>query len=221
MLDDPSNLTSDRVALALAQILDLLGEALAVEATVGNGQGAQHLRLMPGPGEEIILVAGSVRHRRARSSTGGGVEDRQGERLGARDDRVDAAPFVVAMGVAADRPGRAQGRRAERRGEAAVGRTAGRFALDPEAETGGGPRIAFEQIAARLVLFERQEIALAQDAALAARKFAAAADLAHLAQDLFHDVEGREAHIDGGGGARRDGIDRGAAADEADIDRGA
>src|SRR5208282_6456244 len=51
---------------------------------------------------------------------------------------------------------------------------------------------------ARLVLFERQELALGEDSALAARQFAAAADLAHLAEDLLHDVQRREPDIDGG-----------------------
>ena len=87
-----------------------------------------------------------------------------------------------------------------------------------ETETRRRAAIGFEQFAALFVLLEGQEIALAQDAALAAGQFAAAADLAHLAEDLLHDVEGRKAHIDGGGGARGDGVDRGAALHEPDID---
>ena len=60
------------------------------------------------------------------------------KRLGAWDDGVDAAPFVIGVGVATDRAGPAQGGRAEGGGEAAVGRTAGGLAGDPcHAEAGG------------------------------------------------------------------------------------
>ena len=64
MLDDPPDLAAHRVALALAQILDLLGDMLAVEAVVGNRQRAQHHRLMLSPGIKVVVVARSVRHRR-------------------------------------------------------------------------------------------------------------------------------------------------------------
>src|SRR5262249_48947925 len=69
-----------------------------------------------------------------------------------------------------------------------------------------------------LVLLERQKPALSQDAGVAARQFAAAADLAYLAEDFFHDVEGRKAHIDRRSGARGNGVDGGAALPEPDID---
>ena len=92
-------------------------------------------------------------------------------------------------------------------------------AANLEAETGRRAAIGVEQLAALFVLLERQEIALAQNAGFAAGQFAAAADLAHFAEDLLHDVQGRKAHIDRGGGARRDGVDRGAALDQPDIDR--
>ena len=72
---------------------------------------------------------------------------------------------------------------------------------------------------ARLVLLERQEIAFSQDARIAARQFAAAADLAHFAEDLFHDVEASETDIDGGGGTCGDRVDRGPALGKPYIDR--
>ena len=67
MHEDSLDLAAHGVALALAQILDLLGEVLAVEAVVGSRQGAQHLGLVLGPGVEIVVVirslwARSVRH---------------------------------------------------------------------------------------------------------------------------------------------------------------
>ncbi len=55
-------LAAHRVALALAQILDLLGDMLAVEAVVGRRHLAQHRRLVLGPGIEIIFVARPVGH---------------------------------------------------------------------------------------------------------------------------------------------------------------
>ena len=147
------------------------------------------------------------------------LQNRQCQRLGARDDRVDAAPFIVAMGVAADGTGATQGRGAERGSEAAVGGAARRLAGYLEAETGRRAAVEIEQFAALFILLQRQETAFAQDAALAAWQFAAAADLAHLTQDFLHDVEGGETHIDGGGGARGDGVDGGAALNEPNIDR--
>ena len=67
MQENAPHLAAHGVALAIAQILDLLGEVLAVEAVVGSGQGAQHLGLVLRPGVEIVLViwsllARSVRH---------------------------------------------------------------------------------------------------------------------------------------------------------------
>ena len=52
-----AHLAAHGVTLALAQILDLLGEVLAVEAVVGRRQGAQHLGLVLRPGIEIVLVS--------------------------------------------------------------------------------------------------------------------------------------------------------------------
>ncbi|HJU15640.1 MAG TPA: hypothetical protein VJ770_04150 [Stellaceae bacterium] len=48
MFDDSADLASDCVALALAQTLDLLGNAVAVKAVVGHRQCAQHLGLVLG-----------------------------------------------------------------------------------------------------------------------------------------------------------------------------
>src|SRR5947208_11790886 len=62
VLEDTGDLTLCRVTLALAQILDLLGDVLAVEAVVSGAQATQHLSLVLGPGVEIIVVAGSVGH---------------------------------------------------------------------------------------------------------------------------------------------------------------
>src|SRR6516225_4034 len=146
-------------------------------------------------------------------------ENGQRQRLGAWDDRVDSAPFLVGMGIAADRAGTAQGGRAKCSGEAAVGRATGRLARDPKPETRRGPVVKLEQPVTCLVLLERQEIALPQNTRVAPRQFAAAADLAHLAEDLFHDVEGRKTDIDGGGGTCGDRVDRGAALGKPDIDR--
>src|SRR6516165_3508859 len=122
------------------------------------------------------------------------------------------------MGVAADRAGTAQGRCAECGGETAVGRAAGGLATDPEPETGCGSVVELEQFLTRLVLFERQKIAFSQNARVAPRQFAAAADLAHFAEDLFYDVEGRKTDINGGCGTRGDRVDRGPALGKIDID---
>src|SRR5438045_1933417 len=62
MVDDASDLAADRVALALAQVLDLLGDALAIESVVRRRHRAQHLGLVLRPGVEIVLAARSVRH---------------------------------------------------------------------------------------------------------------------------------------------------------------
>ena len=137
------------------------------------------------------------------------------------DNRVDSAPLVVTVGVAADRAGPAQGRSAECGGKPAVGRAPRGFARDPEPQIRRGSIVEFEQLVARLVLLERQEIALSQDAGVAPGQFATAADLAHLSKDFLHDVERREPNIDGGGGARGDGVDCGPALGKADVDRGA
>jgi hypothetical protein len=132
---------------------------------------------------------------------------------------VDAAPLIVAVGVAADRTDAAQGRGAERRGEAAIRRAAGRLARGLEDEACGRAAVGFEELTALFILFERQKIPLAQNAALAAGQFAAAPDLAHLAENFLHDVQRRKADIDGCGGSRRDSVDCGASLDEPDIDR--
>src|SRR4029077_17962727 len=64
MLDDADDLVPYRVALALAQILDLLGDAFAVEAIVGPAHRTQHLSLVPRPGVVIVIIARAVGHRR-------------------------------------------------------------------------------------------------------------------------------------------------------------
>src|SRR5262249_26876684 len=64
LLENAAHLATHRVALAFAQILDLLGYVLAIEAGVGGWHRAQHRRLVLGPGVEIIVVTGSVGHRR-------------------------------------------------------------------------------------------------------------------------------------------------------------
>src|SRR5207248_8350395 len=63
MFDDAADLAADCVALALAQIFDLLGDVLAIEPVVRDRHGSQDLGLVLRPGVEIILVARSVRHR--------------------------------------------------------------------------------------------------------------------------------------------------------------
>ncbi len=60
MQENAPHLAADGVTIAPAQILDLLGEVLAVEAVVGGGQGAQHLGLVLRPGVEIIVVFRSI-----------------------------------------------------------------------------------------------------------------------------------------------------------------
>src|SRR5215469_242918 len=60
MLDNAADLAADRVALALAQIFDLLGHVLAVEPVVRDGHGSHHLRLVLRPGIEVVLVAWSL-----------------------------------------------------------------------------------------------------------------------------------------------------------------
>src|SRR5690348_12394885 len=68
MLDDATDLATDRVAFALAQILDLLGHVLAVEPVVGDRHCPQHLCLVLRPGVEIVLVTWSIRHRNPHGS---------------------------------------------------------------------------------------------------------------------------------------------------------
>jgi hypothetical protein len=63
MLDDAPDPTADRVALALAQVFDLLGNVLAIKPIVRRGRGSQHLGLVLRPGVRIVFVARSVRHR--------------------------------------------------------------------------------------------------------------------------------------------------------------
>src|SRR5271166_1629957 len=64
MLDDPPDLAAYRITLAPPQILDLLGDMLAVETVIGNCHRAQHQRLVLRPGIEIIVVVRSIRHGR-------------------------------------------------------------------------------------------------------------------------------------------------------------
>src|SRR5262249_12494939 len=85
------------------------------------------------------------------------LEDGQRQCLCARDDGIESAPFLVGMGVTADRAGPAQGGCAECGGKAAVGRAARRLAGDPEPETSRGSVVELEQLVTRLVLFERQK----------------------------------------------------------------
>ena len=56
-------------------------------------------------------------------------QDRERERLGARDDAVEFEIFLRGVGVAADRADAANRRRADARGEAGIGAAAGEFAL--------------------------------------------------------------------------------------------
>src|SRR6266567_4554282 len=60
MLEDPPNLAPYGVALVLAQILDLLGNVLAVESVVAGPHRTQHVGLVLRPGIEIVVVSGSV-----------------------------------------------------------------------------------------------------------------------------------------------------------------
>jgi hypothetical protein len=63
MNEDPTHLAAHGIAFALAQILDLVGEVLAVEAVVAGAQGAQDLGRVSSPGVKIVVVAWSVWHR--------------------------------------------------------------------------------------------------------------------------------------------------------------
>ena len=63
MHEDTPHLAAHGISLALAQILDLLGKMLAVEAVIAGAQRPQNLGLVSGPGVEIVVVARSVRHR--------------------------------------------------------------------------------------------------------------------------------------------------------------
>src|SRR5258708_35163150 len=60
MLEDPADFTAQSIAFALSQILDLLGNVLAVEAVVARSHRAQHLGLVLRPGVEIVVVLGAV-----------------------------------------------------------------------------------------------------------------------------------------------------------------
>src|SRR5437763_15531376 len=62
MLKDSDDLALHGIPFALAQIFNLLRDVLAIEAVVAGAQAAQHLGLVLGPGVEIVVVAGSVRH---------------------------------------------------------------------------------------------------------------------------------------------------------------
>jgi hypothetical protein len=53
VLDDAADLAARRVALAFAQIRDLLGDVPAVEAVVGRGIARSTAALPRGPGREI------------------------------------------------------------------------------------------------------------------------------------------------------------------------
>src|SRR3954454_21306621 len=63
MFEDAPYFTAHGFAFALAQILDLLGEVLAVEAVVVGAERAQHFGLVLRPGIEILVVIGSGRAR--------------------------------------------------------------------------------------------------------------------------------------------------------------
>ena len=58
MLDDPAHLAANRVALADAQICHLLDQVREIEREIrpGRGDAAQRLRLIAGPGVEVLLV---------------------------------------------------------------------------------------------------------------------------------------------------------------------
>src|SRR5438445_13502642 len=60
VLEDSADLAADRITIILAQILDLLGNVLAVEPVVAGPHRAQHLGLVLRPGVEIVVVSGSV-----------------------------------------------------------------------------------------------------------------------------------------------------------------
>src|SRR5436305_13323887 len=62
MLEDAPHLTAYHIPFALTQILDLLGDVLAIEAVIAGAQGTQHFGLVLRPGVEIVVVARSVRH---------------------------------------------------------------------------------------------------------------------------------------------------------------
>ena len=58
LLDDGADLAAASVALLLAQIRDVLGEAFSVDGVVAalGGEQAQRLRLNLGPGVEVVFV---------------------------------------------------------------------------------------------------------------------------------------------------------------------
>jgi hypothetical protein len=56
VLDDVFDIALNRVKLGFAQILDLLGQMLDVEAVVALEVRAQRLRLLLGPGVEVLVV---------------------------------------------------------------------------------------------------------------------------------------------------------------------
>src|SRR5438270_1463279 len=74
VLKDPPDFAAHRIAFALAQILDLLGDVLAVEAVVAGGHRAQHLGLVLRPGIEIILITWSVGHNSVPRNSALGVD---------------------------------------------------------------------------------------------------------------------------------------------------
>jgi len=64
MFDDTNDLAPHHIALALAHILDLLGDALAVEPIVSPAHRPQHLSLVLRPGVVVVVVARAIGHRR-------------------------------------------------------------------------------------------------------------------------------------------------------------
>ena len=56
MLDDVLAKRLNGVQLAFAQIFDLLGDQLTVQAVADRRQAAQQLRLFLGPGVEVFVV---------------------------------------------------------------------------------------------------------------------------------------------------------------------
>ena len=81
----------DRVQLGLAQVLDLLGQMLDVEAVVALEMRAQRVCLLLGPGVEVLVVeVGCLgRHGRPHSSIESGSSTK---RLNAASSSAPVAP---------------------------------------------------------------------------------------------------------------------------------
>src|SRR6266436_7006811 len=161
----------------ISETVGIVSQETAVRACRRRGGTIGHAtaRVVDQPPDRLVWLL-SAADTQERVSGGAKLQNSRCQCLGTRHHRVDATPLVVAVGVAADGAGAAQGRGPERRGEAAVGRAPGCLGGDLETEIRGGAAVGLKELTALFVLLERQEVAFAQDAALAAGQFAAAAN---------------------------------------------